>query len=138
MQREVYQSPTGSKINLHSLLPLDEARAVVHITHGMAEHSSRYSRFALDLTDAGFAVFAHDMRGHGRTIASDAPQGVFAKDDGFSKVLEDQNEIVNLIKKRLPNKPIICFGKYSLRCIIGYSSSMTSHVMSKNCKASGR
>ena len=57
MQREVYQSPTGSKINLHSLLPLGEARAVIHITHGMAEHSMRYSRFAAKLTAAGFAVF---------------------------------------------------------------------------------
>jgi len=117
MQTEVFQSATGSKIYLHSLLPSGEARAVVHITHGMAEHSLRYSRFALELTAAGFAVFAHDMRGHGRTIADDAPQGVFAKSDGLNTVIEDQNEIVNLIKERLPNKPTICFG-HSLGSII--------------------
>jgi alpha-beta hydrolase superfamily lysophospholipase len=117
MQREVYQSSTGSKINLCSLLPTGEVKAVIHITHGMAEHSLRYSPFALKLTAAGFAVFTHDMRGHGRTIASDAPQGVFAKADGFSKVLEDQNEIINLIKERLPNRPVICFG-HSLGSII--------------------
>jgi len=117
MQTEIYQSTTGSKIFLHSLLPSGEVRAVVHITHGMAEHSSRYSRFALELTAAGFAVFAHDMRGHGRTIADDAPQGVFAQSEGLHLVLEDQNEIVNLIKKRLPNSPIICFG-HSLGSII--------------------
>ena len=117
MQTEIYQSATGSKIYLHSLLPSGESRAVVHITHGMAEHSSRYSRFALELTAAGFAVFAHDMRGHGRTIADDAPQGVFAKSDGLHSVLEDQNEIVNLIKERLPNCPIISFG-HSLGSII--------------------
>ena len=117
MQTEIYQSATGSKIYLHSLLPSGESRAVVHITHGMAEHSSRYSRFALELTAAGFAVFAHDMRGHGRTIADDAPQGVFAKSDGLHSVLEDQNEIVNLIKRRLPNCPIISFG-HSLGSII--------------------
>ena len=117
MQTEIYQSATGSKIYLHSLLPSGESRAVVHITHGMAEHSSRYSRFALELTAAGFAVFAHDMRGHGRTIADDAPQGVFAKSDGLHSVLEDQNEIVNLIKARLPHCPIISFG-HSLGSII--------------------
>ena len=87
MVQEIYHSSSGSKINLNSLLPLGEARAVVHITHGMAEHSRRYSRFALELTAAGFAVFAHDMRGHGRTIADDAPHGVFAKSDGLNKVL---------------------------------------------------
>jgi alpha-beta hydrolase superfamily lysophospholipase len=123
MQTEIHQSPTGSKINLYSLLPLGEARAVVHITHGMAEHSKRYSRFALELTAAGFAVFAHDMRGHGRTIADDAPQGVFAKSDGFNKVLEDQNEIINLIKERLPNKPVICFG-HSLGSIINLNFAL--------------
>jgi alpha-beta hydrolase superfamily lysophospholipase len=123
MQREIYKSPTGSKINLYSLLPTGEARAVIHIAHGMAEHSMRYSRFALKLTAAGFAVFAHDMRGHGQTIANDAPQGVFAKDDGFSLVLEDQNEIVILIKKRLPNKPIICFG-HSLGSIINLNFAL--------------
>jgi len=123
MQTEVHQSPTGSKINLNSLLPLGEARAVVHITHGMAEHSSRYSRFALKLTAAGFAVFAHDMRGHGRTVADDAPQGVFAKSDGLNIVLEDQNEIINLIKERLPDKPIICFG-HSLGSIINLNFAL--------------
>ena len=123
MQTEIHQSPTGSKINLHSLLPLGEARAVVHITHGMAEHSKRYSRFALELTAAGFAVFAHDMRGHGRTIADDAPQGVFAKSDGLNKVLEDQNEIINLIKERLPNRPVICFG-HSLGSIINLNFAL--------------
>ena len=117
MQTEIYQSATGSKIYLHSLLPSGESRAVVHITHGMAEHSSRYSRFALELTAAGFAVFAHDMRGHGRTIADDAPQGVFAKSEGLNSVLEDQNEIINLIKRMLPNCPIISFG-HSLGSII--------------------
>jgi len=123
MQTEVYQSPTGSKIYLHSLLPSGEVRAVVHITHGMAEHSSRYSRFALELTAAGFAVFAHDMRGHGLTTADDAPQGVFAKSEGLHLVLEDQNEIVNLIKKRLPNCPIICFG-HSLGSIINLNFAL--------------
>ena len=63
MQRESYESPTGSQINLYSLLPANDIRGVVHVTHGMAEHSLRYSRFALELTAAGFAFFTHDMRG---------------------------------------------------------------------------
>ena len=123
MEREIYQSPTGSKINLYSLLPLNEARAVIHITHGMAEHSFRYSRFAFQLGAAGFAVFAHDLRGHGQTIADDSPQGVFAKSDGFNIVLKDQNEIVNLIRKRLPNRPVICFG-HSLGSIINLNFAL--------------
>ena len=123
MQRESYESPTGSQINLYSLLPANDIRGVVHVTHGMAEHSLRYSRFALELNAAGFAFFTHDMRGHGKTVASDAPQGVFAKSDGFTVVLKDQNEIINLIKDRLPNKPIICFG-HSLGSIINLNYAL--------------
>ena len=41
----------------------------------------------------------------------------------FSLVLEDQNEIINLIKQRLPNKPIICFG-HSLGSIINLNFAL--------------
>ena len=123
MQNEIFNSSNGSKINLYSLLPSAQVKAAVHITHGMAEHSKRYSRFALQLADAGFAVFTHDMRGHGKTQAIDAPLGIFAKSNGFNKVLEDQNEIINLIKERLPNKPIICFG-HSLGSIINLNFAL--------------
>ena len=123
MERETYQSSSGSKINLYSLLPAEEVRAVIHITHGMAEHALRYSRFATKLANASYAVFAHDYRGHGLTEANDAPQGVFGKSDGFSLVLEDQNEVISLIKERLPNKPIICFG-HSLGSIINLNFAL--------------
>ncbi|QAY68087.1 alpha/beta hydrolase [Paenibacillus protaetiae] len=39
----------------------------VCLVHGMGEHGERYARLAESLTAAGFAVFAHDQRGHGRT-----------------------------------------------------------------------
>jgi len=123
MKQEIYNSFSGAEINLYSLLPEGNIRAIVHITHGMAEHSFRYSRFASRLIDAGFAVFTHDMRGHGQTTADDSPQGVFAKSDGLNTVLEDQKEIINLIKKRIPNRPVICFG-HSLGSIINLNFAL--------------
>jgi alpha-beta hydrolase superfamily lysophospholipase len=39
----------------------------VQIVHGIGEHSGRYNRFARALADHGFAVFAEDHRGHGKT-----------------------------------------------------------------------
>ena len=47
--------------------PLDGAKATVVIAHGMSEHSGRYDRFARALNDAGYAAYALDHRGHGRT-----------------------------------------------------------------------
>jgi alpha-beta hydrolase superfamily lysophospholipase len=43
---------------------------VVQIVHGAAEHSGRYSRPATQLTGRGLAVYAMDLRGHGRTAES--------------------------------------------------------------------
>jgi len=123
MERETYKSSSGAKINLYSLLPIGEVRAVIHITHGMAEHALRYSRFASKLANASYAVFAHDYRGHGFTKADGAPQGVFSESNGFSLVLEDQNEVINLIKQRLPDKPIICLG-HSLGSIINLNFAL--------------
>ena len=123
MEREIYHSSTGAKINLYSLLPDNNLKAVIHITHGLAEHAKRYSRFASDLVTAGYAVFAHDIRGHGYTKAKDAPQGVLGKSNGFDLVLEDQNQIISLIKERHPDKLIIFFG-HSLGSIINLNFAL--------------
>ena len=45
-------------------------KAVVQIAHGMAEHAGRYARLAAALIAAGYAVYAHDQRGHGKTARS--------------------------------------------------------------------
>src|SRR5262249_5894870 len=44
-----------------------EPRGVVVIHHGLADHSDRYTGFAERLVHAGYAVWALDMRGHGRS-----------------------------------------------------------------------
>jgi alpha-beta hydrolase superfamily lysophospholipase len=54
----------------------------IQIVHGMAEHSGRYERLARTLTDAGFAVYAQDLPGHGRTARArdelgQVPEGGF-------------------------------------------------------------
>ncbi len=71
----------GASIHVHRWLPDGQARAVVQIAHGMAEHAARYARFAEALTGAGFAVYADDHRGHGKTC-SEADVGHFADRNG--------------------------------------------------------
>ena len=83
MKSEIYQSQTGSQINLYSLIPNNEVRSIIHISHGMVEHALRYKRFANELCNSGYAVYTHDIMGHGQTLAHDAPHGVFAKSNGF-------------------------------------------------------
>jgi len=108
--RSILESPTGAALNLQSRHPAGAPRAVVQINHGLAEHSARYERFADFLAGRGFAVYAHDHRGHGHTKAADAPQGRFAARDGVSKVLKDVLAVHRLITEEHPALPVVLFG----------------------------
>lgn len=50
--------------------PQANARGRVVIVHGLGEHGGRYAWLAQALNTLGWAVFAHDLRGHGRSAGS--------------------------------------------------------------------
>jgi alpha-beta hydrolase superfamily lysophospholipase len=85
-------------------------KAVVQITHGLAEHAARYDRLARALTDAGYAVFASDHRGHGKTARDETELGFFADDAGFKKLVADQFAVNRLIASRYPALPRVLLG----------------------------
>jgi alpha-beta hydrolase superfamily lysophospholipase len=47
--------------------PVENARAVIQIAHGVGEHAQRYAALAADLNRAGYTVYADDHLGHGQT-----------------------------------------------------------------------
>jgi alpha-beta hydrolase superfamily lysophospholipase len=85
-------------------------RGVIHISHGMAEHSARYSETAEALVDAGFIVFAHDHRGHGNSINHNDTEGHYSDEDGWNRVISDMDLVGRQIKKRFPSLPLFIFG----------------------------
>lgn len=74
----------------------EQPKGVVHIVHGMSEHAARYNEFALYLNQHGYLVYASDLRGHGKTAGSLDKVGMFAMQDGWSKVV---NDVINLSKE---------------------------------------
>ncbi len=102
----------GEKVFVNEWHPEDTGKvnAVVQIAHGMAEHSGRYSSFAEVLVNAGFAVYAHDHRGHGETAGALENIGYFADENGWELVVEDTHRITEIIKERLPGIPVFLFG----------------------------
>ncbi len=108
-QSETIESSSGTKLKVYASLSKN-ARGVVQINHGLAEHAARYERFALALNTAGYHAYAQDHRGHGGTIASNAPAGMFAPNDGAEKVVMDVEAIHTLIASRHPGLPVITFG----------------------------
>ncbi|WP_157016106.1 alpha/beta fold hydrolase [Mesorhizobium xinjiangense] len=105
-----HESPTGATLRLYTRRAETDARGVVQINHGLAEHAGRYARFADFLAAHGFHVYAHDHRGHGRTKAPDAPPGMFSTQDGTGKLLADVDAIHDLIALEHPGLPVIVFG----------------------------
>lgn len=76
-------------------LPAGAPRATVGIVHGGAEHGGRYPRLIKALLDRRRAVYAVDLRGHGRSPGRRATVGHFGEyvDDlaGFIAVLEREH-----------------------------------------------
>lgn len=108
--RRQIASPTGATLNVYTALPAGRPRGVVQINHGLAEHAARYGRFARFLAGRGFAVYAHDHRGHGFTSAPDAPRGQFAPKGGIGRVIADMRAVRDHAAARHPGLPVVLFG----------------------------
>lgn len=61
-----FTAADGRPIFRRSLAP-DRPRAIVLVVHGLSEHSGRYKHVMEHLAARGFACFAQDHRGHGRS-----------------------------------------------------------------------
>lgn len=109
-QVRTHQSPTGAKLGWRHVSASAEPRGVLVVSHGLAEHSGRYRRFAEAMAAQGFHVYAHDHRGHGATRAPDAPSAMFAPRDGARKVLADLRAVRDLAAADHPGLPVILFG----------------------------
>lgn len=78
---------------------------VVVLVHGMGEHLRRYDHVASALTARGFAVYGHDHRGHGASIARDHEPGHLGS-DGWSALVDDLNLVIAQAKSEHPRLPV--------------------------------
>lgn len=83
--------------------PAEAPRAVVALLHGLGEHCGRYERLAGRFTDAGFAVAAIDLRGHGH---SPGARG----DTRFAPALVDLDALLARCGERWPGVPLFAYG----------------------------
>lgn len=82
----------------------EQARALVVIVHGVHEHSARYAHVGARLAAVGFAVYAADHRGHGR---SDGRRGNIER---MALIVADLSSFVRFARERHPGLPVFMIG----------------------------
>ncbi len=85
-------------------LPEGDARAVLLVVHGWAEHSGRYTNLVDYFVPKGYAICALDYRGHGK---SEGPRGYV---DRFSDYLLDLKTFFDLVRSQHSDTKIFMVG----------------------------
>jgi alpha-beta hydrolase superfamily lysophospholipase len=89
-------------------------RAVVQLLHGVGEHAGRYRVLAETLAAGGFAVYADDHRGHGRTgmrqHGGDARRLGRLGRGGHRAALAACAEFTDLVRDENPDLPLVLLG----------------------------
>jgi alpha-beta hydrolase superfamily lysophospholipase len=92
---ETFSGQAGLTIHLNSWLPDDsDAHTVVVVAHGFGEHSGRYGNLVDALVPHGYAVYAPDHRGHGKS------QGHRALIDNHEYLLDDLDQVFDIAAQR--------------------------------------
>ena len=86
-------------------------RAVIVLAHGASEHSGRYGWTAEQLGERGYATFALDHRGHGRS------EGARAYIDRIDHAVRDLDQLVDRAAAAHPGVPLFLLGHSVGGCI---------------------
>jgi alpha-beta hydrolase superfamily lysophospholipase len=85
-------------------LPDQAPKAALALIHGVCEHSGRYRPLAEELARHGCAVYALDLRGHGR---SDGERILIRR---FDDHLDDAEQLLGVVRARHPDSPLFLMG----------------------------
>lgn len=101
---EFLDRENGLRIFVRSWHPSDPLKAVVAICHGVKSHSGYYHWIAEQLVANGFAVYALDLRGRGRS----GGERFFVED--VSQYVGDVSALIDLTRRREGDLPLFLLG----------------------------
>lgn len=121
----------GKIITVNIWDKVEKSKAVVVISHGMAEHAERYDDFAQFLNSNGYIVVAVNHRGHKYNNAGE--KGI-VDGDSYSQTVEDVNSLVVYSKQKYGKEVVLIGHSYgsfiSQRFLELYSSDIKACVLS--------
>lgn len=88
----------------HSLVSPVCVKGVLALVHGLGEHSGRYDSVVEALTSAGYAVFAFDNQGHGRS------EGQRGHIDCWQNYRDNIESFLQLVRQQEPTAPLFLMG----------------------------
>jgi alpha-beta hydrolase superfamily lysophospholipase len=105
MEEETIESEDGTKLWMQSWVSTPQRPcAVFAIVHGLLAHSGLYDWPATELSDRDAAVYAIDLRGHGKS------DGERYYVDKMSDYVADVSALVTTAKTRHPGVPVFLLG----------------------------
>jgi acylglycerol lipase len=119
----------GRRIYWQSWTPESGTQALIVIVHGAGEHSGRYAYVAEVLVHAGYAVYALDHRGHGR---SDGPRALI---DRLDNAVADLDRLVSDALAQHPALPVFLLGHsmgatVAVRYALSHQGRLTGMILS--------
>ena len=101
---ETFEGTGGLKIFLRSWQPEGKPRAVIAICHGVNSHGGQYVWAAEQFVNSGFAVYALDLRGRGKS------EGERFYVENVADYVSDVASTVRIAKSRHPGLPVFLLG----------------------------
>jgi len=107
----------GIDLYAQGWLPGTAPRAVIVVSHGLAEHGGRYETLAGELVQRDYAVYAVDHRGHGRS------SGPRANIDRFSHLVSDFCAFTGRCAREHLDTPVFMLG-HSMGGAVAFASAL--------------
>ena len=128
-QEGFFKGVRNASIYFQGWLPEVEAKAVLLIVHGLAEHSGRYMNIVNHFVPLGYAVYGIDHLGHGKS------EGTRVYVSCFEDYTETLKIFFEMVRRFQPGKPVFLIG-HSLGGLIGavylldHQAELTGAVLS--------
>ncbi len=84
--------------------PTAKPKALVVLVHGQGEHGGRYTHVAEYMTRNGYAFYAQDLRGHGRSA------GKHGHVERFDDYLADLSHMIDIAREKNPTIKTFLYG----------------------------